>query len=357
MEGFPGSVNTALATVIAQINKKAKYPVVVPASSISAVGRTPTGNLALDVVLGGGWPQNRWIEIIGEESNGKTTTLLKTIAHNQARDPEFVAVWVAAEEWDKKWAETLGVDNDRVVLITTNIMEDAYEIVLSFLESKAVDMVVIDSLPALVPGAEDEKAMDESTVGRGALLTNKFFRKAMSATYREDGERPVVGIVVNQWRQKIGVMYGDPRTTPGGVGKNYAYSTRLEVKRDSWIEVGTGDRKTKVGIGIKARTIKNKTAPPGSSAIFDFYFTDGAEVPKGEYDFAKDVVNLAVYYQVVGRKGAWITYDGQQWQGRDALLAAIRQDVDLREALEREVLSMVRSKNAAQDLAPDDGED
>lgn len=350
-------MNSELAAVIARINKAAKHDVVVPASSIAKVGRTPTGNLALDVVLGGGWPQNRWVEIIGEESNGKTATLLKTIAHNQARDPDFVAVWVAAEEYDKEWAETLGVDNDRVALINTNIMEDAYQIVLTFLESKAVDLIVIDSLPALVPGAEDEKEMDQSTVGRGALLTNKFFRKAMSATYRQDGERPVVGIVINQWRQKIGVMYGDPRTTPGGVGKNYAYSTRLEVKRDSFIEIGTGDNKRKVGLTIKARTIKNKTAPPGSSALFDFYFAEGAEVDKGDYDFAKDVVTLAIHYGIVTKAGGWLKYNDNQWQGRDALLAAIRQDLDLKEDLEKQVLDLVAHKNSAQELAPEDADD
>jgi RecA/RadA recombinase len=140
-----------------------------------------------------------------------------------------------------------------------------------------VDCVVIDSLPALVPSSENEKEMEESTVGRTALLTNKFFRKVGKASKRSltESERPFIGIMINQWRSKIGVMYGDPRTTPGGLGKDYAFFTRIEIKRDDWVEVGTGQEKHRVGQTIKIRTLKNKSAPPGSTALVDFYFGTG----------------------------------------------------------------------------------
>lgn len=340
------ALNQEALKVAAQINKRLKRDAVVMASTVETVQRMASGSLALDLVLGGGWPVNRWIEIIGEHSNGKTALLLKTIAHNQAIDPEFTAVWVAAEEWDKDWAQTLGVDNSRVLLIETNVMEEAYQGVLDYLESKSVDLVVIDSLPALVPSAEDDKNMDESTVGRGALLTNKFFRKAYAATRRaSDGsERGVVAIMINQYRMQIGVMHGDPRTTPGGKGKDYAFSVRAEVKRDEWIDIGPAGNKQRIGQTIRIRTIKNKTAAPQASAFIDFYFDDGGDVNKGGYDFAKETVALALDTGIVERRGGWVYYADRKWNGAAALLASIREELDLKEAIEGEVLASLAHK-------------
>lgn len=334
--------------VAAAINKKMKHDVVVLGSDMSPVQRITSGSLALDVVLGGGWPVNRVIEVVGDPSNGKTASLLKTVAANQARDSNFTCVWVAAEDYDKEWAATCGVDNDRVILIQTNVMEDAYQFVLDFLESKAVDMVVIDSLPAMTPMLEDEKAMEESTVGKGALLTNKFFRKVTAAMHRApDGtERGCTLFVVNQWREKIGVMYGDPRTTPGGKGKDYAYSIKLEARRDDWIERGSGESKHKVGLTIAFRSTKNKTAPLGNKAFVDFYFKEGDYVDAGHYDSAKEIVALAVLNGVIERKGAWYFYRDEKWQGTNPLLEQIRSDLTLKESLEAEVLDLVRLNNA-----------
>ena len=147
---------------------------------------------SIDVALGGGWPTNQWHELIGEASNGKTALALKTIAANQKKDPDFTTVWVAAEQWVPGYATICGVDTSRVFVISSNIMEEAYEAVIKITESKQVDCIVIDSLPALVPTTEDEKEMEESTVGRAALLTNKFFRKVGKASKRSlvSDERP-----------------------------------------------------------------------------------------------------------------------------------------------------------------------
>ena len=334
-------MNPDLAKVINQLNKKFGADTVVLGQDIrdDIISRTTSGSLALDVILGGGWPTNQWHEVVGEASNGKTALALKTVAANQERDPEFTTVWVAAEQWVPSYAEMCGVDLSRVYVINTNIMEEAYEAVISFVESKAVDCVVIDSLPALVPGAEDEKDMDEATVGRGALLTGKFFRKVGKASKRSltDTERPFIGLVINQYRMKIGVMYGDPRTTPGGEAKNYAFFTRVEVKRDDWIESGTGQDKRRVGQTIKVRTLKNKSAPPSQTAYIDFYFDDGGVCSAGEYDFAKEIVALGILNKVIVRAGAYYRYNGQQWQGADALVNSIREDIDLKEALTKEV--------------------
>ena len=331
----------SLQKVLAQLNKKYGEGTVVLASQVETPTRFTSGSLALDMILGGGWPANQWHEIIGEASNGKTALALKTIAANQKRDPEFTTIWIAAEEWVPEYAEMCGVDTSRVHVFTSNVMEIALSAVLEFIDTKEVDCVVVDSLPALVPAAEDEKEMDEFTVGRGAMLMGKFFRKMEKAGKRSltGGERPFIGLIINQWRSKIGVMYGDPRTTPGGEAKNYFFFTRIEVKRDEWIEVGTGQEKRKVGQTIKFQTRKNKSAPPGQSAYVDFYFDDGTGIDKGEYDFAKEIVSLAILNKVVTRAGAYYRYTDRQWQGADALLNSIREEVDLQEQLTKDVMS------------------
>lgn len=329
-----------IRALAAEINKKIGHEMVVLASDVSdMVPRRPTGSLGLDLILGGGWPANQWTEVIGDESSGKTTIILKTIAANQAKDPDFITVWIAAEKWVSEWAETCGVDLKRVFVVETNEMETAYDTAIRFAESKEVDCIVIDSLPALIPSLEDEKDMEGSTVGKGALLTGKFFRKVGKATKRSllEAERPVLGIIINQWRQKIGVMYGDPRTTPGGVGKNYAYFVRVEVRRGDWIEIGSGHDKERVGQTIQIRTIKNKTAPAQRVAFVDFYFDKGGDVTPGDYDFAKEVVALAVMEGIIERKGAFYTYQENKWRGQQTMLEAIRADTDIYQSLIEEV--------------------
>jgi recombination protein RecA len=197
----------------------------------------------------------------------------------------------------------------------------------------------------LVPGAEDEKEMEESTVGRGALLTNKFFRKIGKASKRSltEHERPFIGIILNQWRSKIGVMYGDPRTTPGGLGKDYAFFTRTEIRRKEWIEVGSGDNKRKIGQTIAIRVIKNKSAAPGAVAQIDFYFDEGDGFTAGDYDFAKESVAIGKLNKVISRAGAYYSFGDRKWLGEDAMLSSIREEIDLREALEREVLESVKA--------------
>ena len=336
-----------LIKLIGGLNKKMGDGTVVLGSDIrdDVMGRITTGSLALDVALGGGWPINQWHEIIGEASNGKTALALKTIAANQKIDPEFTTVWVAAEQWVPGYAEMCGVDPERIYVISTNVMEEAYEAVIQITGSKSVDCIVIDSLPALVPSSEDEKEMEEATVGRSALLTNKFFRKVGKASKRSliDPERPFIGLMINQWRSKIGVMYGDPRTTPGGLGKDYAFFTRIEVRRDEWIEAGTGQDKRRIGQSIKVRVIKNKSAPPSQVAVVDFYFSQGGEVEAGGFDFAKEILAIGKLNRVIARAGAYYRYADRQWQGEDAMLTAIRGEIDLREALERDVLDSIKA--------------
>jgi recombination protein RecA len=337
------AINPEALKILTQINKKLGSNVVVIGEDVRAdlITRTTTGSTTFDYVLGGGFPSNQWNELIGEASHGKTAIALKTIAANQAKDPEFTTVWVAAEQWVPEYAEMCGVDTSRVIVVETNIMEEAYDAVLAFAESRSVDAIVIDSLPALVPGPENEKNMDEMTVGRGALITNKFFRKAGAAMKRSlvEHERPILGLVINQYRMKIGVMHGDPRTTPGGEGKNYAFFTRAEVRRDEWIETGSGTNKVRVGQRIKIRIIKNKTAPPQQVAYVDFYFAPFSIYEAGDYDTAKEITAMVIVKGIVDRKGGWIYYGDRKWQGQEALANSVREEVDLFEELREKVLT------------------
>jgi recombination protein RecA len=346
-------INDEARKLMAQLNKKLGTNVVVLGGDVRTdlITRVTTGSTTFDYVLGGGFPSNQWNELIGEASHGKTAIALKTIAANQAKDPEFTTVWVAAEQWVPEYAEMCGVDPSRVIVIETNIMEEAYDAVLAFAESKSVDAIVIDSLPALVPGPEDEKSMEEMTVGRGALITNKFFRKAGAAMKRSlvESERPILGIIINQYRMKIGVMHGDPRTTPGGEGKNYAFFTRAEVRRDEWIEIGSGNNKQRVGQRIKIRVLKNKTAPPQRVAFVDFYFAPFSIYEAGDYDIAKEVAAMSIIKNIVDRKGGWISYGDKKWNGQEALVNSIREEVDLLEELREKVLTTPDSFIGAQD--------
>jgi recombination protein RecA len=339
-------INDEARKIMAQLNKKFGENSVVMASDIraDAIPRITSGSTTLDYVLGGGFPGNQWNELIGEPSHGKTAVALKTIAANQKLNPDYTTVWVAAEQWVPEYAEMCGVDTERVVVIETSIMEEAYDSVIAFADSKSVDAIVIDSLPALSPSPEMEKNMDEMTVGRGALLTNKFFRVVGSAMKRSliEDERPVLGLIINQYRMKIGVMHGDPRTTPGGEGKNYAFFTRCEVRRDEWIEIGPSGNKTRVGQTIKIRTLKNKSAPPQRVAYFDFYFDKGGECIPGEIDVAKEIAAMAVILDVVERKGGWYYYGERKWQGNESLIASIREEVDLQEELSKKVIDLGR---------------
>lgn len=348
--------------LISQVNKKFGDGAVVIASEMEVPQFFTTGSLTLDVALGGGWPGNQWSEIIGMESHGKTALALRTIAANQERDKNFTAVWVAAEHYDKGQAEAIGVDNSRVIIVPTQDMEFAYQTVLDFAESKSVDMIVIDSYPALVPGEEAEKDMDEFSMATGARLTGKFFRKAGNAMHRatDGSERPVVGILINQYRDKIGAFspHGTPKTTPGGNAKNYAFYARVEVKRDEYIEVKRANEekgKVKVGQVIKFQTLKNKSAAPQQVARTDFYFRDAPEVGfhRGEFDSVKEVIVMGIVFGVIKRSGAWFMYGGQRWQGKPAMYQAIKSEPDLYAELHAEVMNKAKHPETIHDITED----
>lgn len=340
----------SLDEIADEINKKLGEEILIKGSAAKAeVPHVSTGVLAYDLALGGGWAANQWNEIVGEESSGKTAIAYRTIAANQQRDPEWLALWVAAEEYVPDYAASFGVDLDRLWVVETNEMESALELVLKAVENRAVDCVVLDSLPALVTETEVNKSMDEASVATGAQILSRFFKKCAKAQRRSmtDEDRSCTLIAINQWRDKIGAMYGDPRTTPGGKAKNYYYFTRVEVRRDEWISEGS-KLDTRVGQTIKMRVMKNKTYRPQQIAQADFYFADTYGFRKGEFDTVKDIVNVALALELF--EGRY-KFEGERIASKkEELYDIVRQDLGLQARLRDAATTAVLGDKAGEEV-------
>jgi len=301
------------------------------------VPHTSTGILSFDLALGGGYAANQWNEIVGEESSGKTALAYQMVAANMERDPEYLALWVAAEEYVPEYAQSFGIDPERIWVVESNEMEKVLDLVLKAVVNRAVDCVVIDSLPALVTNTEVAKNMDEASVATGAQILSRFFKKCTMAQRRSmlagEADRPCTLIAINQWRDKIGVMFGDPRTTPGGKAKNYYFFTRMEVRRDEWIQEQKSNLDSRVGQTIKMRVIKNKTYRPQQMAQVDFFFADSDVfgMKMGQFDTVKDIVNVALALELF--EGRY-KFEGERIAGnKEELYDAVRQDVGLQRKL------------------------
>lgn len=352
--------NKEALALAAALNKKLGGDALLVASDIKTVVPFTTGSLSLDIAMGGGWPANQWSEVIGNYSNGKSFIIFKTIAANQARDPEFTVLWVASEKYDEEQATALGVDNNRVIVLSTNDMVVAFDAMIEFTGSRSVDCIVLDSYPALIPPEEENKDMEQVQVALGARTFGKFFRKVGSASLRSNTgpDRPFFGLIVNQWRDVIGwAPTGSPGITPGGKAKDYAFYARVEVKRDEWIEekIPGKDMKIKVGQTVKVKTLKNKQAPPQQVASIELYFRDAPTLGfyRGEYDTVKEAVIMGLVYDLITRRGAYFLYGDERWLGRDALVQAFREQPDLLSRLDLEVREIALAGKGAR-LTEDD---
>lgn len=346
----------AAEAIAAKLNRDKRFGEgsVVLATNIVVPDRASTGALAFDVAMSGGFPVNQWTEVIGLENHGKTTVILKALAKQQQLDNDYFCVWVASEAFDPVLADMCGVDRSRVYLIEENVMELAFEAVLAFVEGRGCDMVVIDSYPAMVTALEDEKGVDEVSMG-GAKILNLFMRKCTKASKRSltdpHADRPFTGIIVNQWREKIGVIKGDPRTTPGGKGKNFWMYARLDVKRDEFI---LNSRKEKVGQVIKIVCFKMKGARPQQVGVVDFYFAAHGEFKAGDYDDFKQVVNLALLFDVIGRRGSGYVGPNDTFIKSESLLVdTLASDIEWRAHVEAEVLRIAASGRAPVEIEED----
>jgi recombination protein RecA len=359
------TLNQEALAFIAAVNKDHPGSIVL-GSDMVIPKRFTSGSLSLDVALGGGWPGNQWVEVLGNNSAGKTFVTLKTIAANQALDPEFTTFWVAAEHYDTDQALALGVDLARVTVAPTRVMETGLEYILTALETKGFDAIVLDSYPALSHAEELGKAMDEFTMAGGAKVFNKFWRKAGEAGLRDPfgNDRPFLGIVINQWRDKIGGFSPNPnappRTSPGGQGKDYAFYTRVDVKREEYIVENRPNREKPVKIGqkIAITTIKNKSFAPQEVAKLDLYFRDSITTGfrRGEYDLGRDYATMGVMFGAVEKSGAWLKFEGEQFQGMPAFRDYLRGDLTMQDKLRDQVLGLASDPRLADKVAVDNAE-
>jgi len=293
-------------------------------SAIAAVPGISTGALSLDLALGGkGIPVGRIIEIYGPESSGKTTLALTVAAHSQKTGG--VAAFIDAEHaLDPSWARRLGVNVDELLVSQPDTGEQALEICELLVRSNAVDVIIIDSVAALVPRAEIEGEMGDSFVGLQARLMSQAMRKLTGAIAKSKS----TVIFINQIREKIGVMFGSPETTAGGRALKFYASVRVDIRRISAIKDGDAN----VGNRVRARVVKNKLAPPFREAEFDIMFDEGISV-------TGDLIDLAVEDRVVEKSGSWFSYgDVRLGQGREVAKKFLRENADLAAEIRQIVL-------------------
>lgn len=287
------------------------------------IGAIPTGSLSLDLALGiGGVPRGRIIEIFGPESSGKTTVALHMIAEAQRLDG--VAAFIDAEHaLDPNYAENLGVDIDNLIVSQPDYGEQALEICEDLARSGAIDIIVIDSVAALVPRAEIDGEMGDASVGLQARLMSQAMRKLAGILNKSN----TTVVFINQLREKIGIMFGNPETTTGGRALKFYSSVRLDVRRIERLTKGDEN----VGSRTRVRVVKNKVAPPFKEAEFDLIFGKGISR-------ASDVMDLAVESEIMSKSGSWYSYgDTRLGNGRDNVREMLEEDEDLLDEIEEKV--------------------
>lgn len=301
-----------------------------PVVSMEAI---PTGSLALDVCLGvGGLPRGRVVEIYGPESSGKTTLTLSVIA--QAQKSGGIAAFIDAEHaLDPEYAQSIGVNIDELLVSQPDTGEQALEIAEQLVRSGAVDIIVIDSVAALVPKAEIEGEMGDSHMGLQARLMSQALRKLTAVV----GKTRTTIVFINQLRQKIGVMYGNPETTTGGNALKFYASVRLDIRR---IETLKKDG-SEYGNRVKCRVVKNKVAPPFKIAEFDILFGEGISVEGSLLDVAADM-------NIVQKAGTWYSYNDEKLgQGREKARDHLKENPDLLAEIDRQVRQKLAEQRAA----------
>ena len=327
----------ALDTVLAQIEKQYGKGAIMKLggdAAVTSVDVIPTGCLALDIALGiGGMPRGRIIEIYGPESSGKTTVALHVIAETQKKGG--IAAFIDAEHaLDPSYARNLGVNLDELYVSQPDTGEQALDITDSLVHSGAVDLIVVDSVAALTPKAEIEGDMGDSHVGLQARLMSQALRKLAGITNKSK----TCVIFINQLREKVGVMFGNPETTPGGKALKFYASIRIDVRKGEALK----DTDGAFGNHTKAKVVKNKMAPPFRTAEFDIIFGKGVSAEGC-------LIDLGVNYGVLGKSGAWFSYNGEKVaQGREKMRDLLANNPELFAEIEakiREEASKPKDKN------------
>lgn len=296
--------------------------------AIEEVEVISSGSLGVDLALGvGGYPKGRIIEIYGPESSGKTTLTLHAIA--EAQKAGGIAAFIDAEHaFDRNYAEKLGVDIENLIISQPDNGEQALEIAENLIRSGAIDIVVIDSVAALTPKSEIEGEMGDSKMGLHARLMSQALRKLTGTISKTH----CTVFFINQLREKIGVMFGNPETTTGGNALKFYASVRLDIRRSSQIKDGDNV----IGNRTKVKVVKNKVAPPFKTAEFDIMYGEGVS-KTGE------ILDLAVEFEIIKKSGSWFSYgDTKLGQGRDAVKALIKDNPELADELEEKIKSQIK---------------
>lgn len=300
--------------------------------AVEEVEVIPSGSLGLDLALGvNGYPRGRVIEIYGPESSGKTTLTLHAIA--EAQKAGGIAAFIDAEHaFDRNYAEKLGVDIENLIISQPDNGEQALEIAENLIRSGAIDIVVIDSVAALTPKSEIEGEMGDSKMGLHARLMSQALRKLTGTISKTH----CTVFFINQLREKIGVMFGNPETTTGGNALKFYASVRLDIRRSSQIK----DGENVIGNRTKVKVVKNKVAPPFKTAEFDIMYGEGVS-KTGE------ILDLAVEFEIIKKAGSWFSYgDTKLGQGRDAVKVLIKDNPELADELEQKIKDLIKENNA-----------
>ncbi len=329
--------NPELKQAVDQIEKIYGQGAIMPLGLDRAPGLEgiSTGCLSLDIALGGrGIPRGRIVEIFGPESSGKTTLTLHVVA--QAQKSGGVAAFIDAEHaFDPSWAKRLGVDLEALLVSQPSSGEEAMRIAEMLVKTNAVDVIVVDSVAALVPEKELQGEIGDQYVGLQARLMSQSLRKLTGAISKSK----TTVIFINQIREKIGVMFGSPETTPGGKALKFYCSCRIDVRRIGQLK----DGEEVVGQRVKAKIVKNKVAPPFRVAEFDMMHANGIS-------YEGDILDLAIAKKIIVKSGSWFKYgDTQLAQGRENVRAYLQQNPELTETLKQEILSTYAEE---QDPAP-----
>ncbi|MDC2975279.1 recombinase RecA [Bacteroidota bacterium] len=296
-----------------------------PDENVEAIS---SGSLGLDIALGvGGYPKGRVIEIYGPESSGKTTLTLHAIAECQKKGG--IAAFIDAEHaFDRFYAENLGVDIENLIISQPDHGEQALEIADNLIRSGAIDMVIIDSVAALTPKSEIEGEMGDSKMGLHARLMSQALRKLTSSISKTN----CTVIFINQLREKIGIMFGNPETTTGGNALKFYASIRLDIRRSTQIKSSDG---VVMGNKTRVKIVKNKVAPPFKLAEFDIMYGEGISK-------VGEIIDLAVEAEIINKSGSWFSYDGTKLgQGRDAVKSLLKDNPDLMETLETKLKEII----------------
>ena len=298
--------------------------------AVTDIAVIPSGSITLDVALGvGGYPKGRVIEIYGPESSGKTTLAIHAIA--EAQKAGGIAAFIDAEHaFDSYYAQRLGVDVDNLLISQPDNGEQALEIADSLIRSSAIDIIVIDSVAALTPKAEIEGEMGDSKMGLQARLMSQALRKLTASI----SKTKTVCIFINQLRDKIGVIYGNPETTTGGNALKFYASVRIDIRKASVIKDGD----EQLGTRVRVKVVKNKVAPPFRKAEFDIMFGEGISK-------IGEILDLGVDLGVIKKSGSWFSYgDRKLSQGRDAVKELLTNDLELQAEIEAKVREAMKNK-------------